>query len=74
MTRWSYEDPPSWVWTEECRRDPAGWVGVDTGEIYVCINNLLEKVDAKQDNIEWEDGIDLIFEDDNLGPNLFLLE
>jgi hypothetical protein len=74
MTRWSYVDQPSWVWEEDCVREPWGWVGVVTRETYVCIRDLPGKADEVVDNIEWETGINILFEDTTLGPDLIMLE
>lgn len=46
MTRFSYDLAPDWVTSEKCVMTDSGWVGVDTGEIYVAIPRGLSKSGA----------------------------
>lgn len=76
MALWSYTKKPMFrqVVEHDAVAKENGWCDLITGETLVAINRFNEKHDVSVDNIECEDGVDLLLEDSTNGEQFILLE
>lgn len=77
MPLWTYTKRPNWtpqIPEEFVRSTNTGWIDIRTGERLVVINQMRTKHDLSVANFEWEDGTNILLENDDHGKRFLLLE
>ena len=77
MPLWTYTKRPNWIPQipeEFVKSTNIGWIDIRTGELLVAIGKMKDKHDYSVGNFEWEDGSDILLENDQFGERFLVLE